>query len=173
MSVNGHDVVISVGWIKKFKFSKKVKCPGSCPWGGGVGVGGMLKLRFGRYITQRNSWKSNIFDADSILKKKKSNALVFWYSLFSKNKDFNNGNLIRMREQVDISSCYSTIEKTWSRLINKLFWLRFTIFTGLRCFRFWRLPSGTQDNSQVLFRKMSKCVNKQGLGKFGGLPHEE
>ena len=33
-------------------------------------------------VTQRNSWKSNIFDADSILKKKKSNALVLWYSLF-------------------------------------------------------------------------------------------
>ena len=35
-----------------------------------------------KVVTQRNSWKSNIFDADSILKKKKSNALVFWYSLF-------------------------------------------------------------------------------------------
>ena len=39
MSVNGHDEVISVGGIKKFKFSKKVKCPGSCPGGGGWGGG--------------------------------------------------------------------------------------------------------------------------------------
>ena len=36
-------------------------------------------------VTQRNSRRSNIFDADSttgILKKKKSKALAFWYSLF-------------------------------------------------------------------------------------------
>ena len=36
-------------------------------------------------VTQRNSWRSNIFDADSTtgtLKEKKSNALAFWYSLF-------------------------------------------------------------------------------------------
>ena len=53
-----------------------------------------------------NSWKNYIFEADSILTKKKSNALEFWYSLFIENKDFNNGNSLRMTKQEDISPCY-------------------------------------------------------------------
>ena len=46
----------------------------------------------------------------------------------SENKDFNNGNSLRITEKEDISSCYFTIEET------KLFWSRLTIFTGLQCF---------------------------------------
>ena len=56
-------------------------------------------------VTQRNSWMSNIFDPDSILKKKKPNA-----PFLSKNMDFNNGNLLTMTEQEDISFSYFTIE---------------------------------------------------------------
>ena len=41
--------------------------------------------------------------------------------------EFNNGNSLRMTEQVDISSCYFTIEETVEPL-NKLFWSRFTFF---------------------------------------------
>ena len=56
-----------------------------------------------------------IFDPDSILKKKKSNALVSGTHFLPKNMDFNNGNSLRMTEQEDISSSYFTIEETWSR----------------------------------------------------------
>ena len=57
-------------------------------------------------VTQRKSWKSNIFEPDSI----------FSVTHFlSKNMDFNNGNSLRMTEQEDISSCYFTIQETWSR----------------------------------------------------------
>ena len=69
-------------------------------------------------VTQRNYWKSNIFGADSILKKKTikraSNLVLTFYR---KNKDFNNGNSLSMTEQEDISSCYFTIEET-SRVKN-------------------------------------------------------
>ena len=37
------------------------------------------------------------------------------YHFVSKNKDFNKGNSLRIKEQEDISSCYFTIEETWSR----------------------------------------------------------
>ena len=39
-----------------------------------------------------------------------------------------------MKEQEHISPYYITKQVTLE-LLNKLFWLRFTIFTGLRCFR--------------------------------------
>ena len=65
-------------------------------------------------VTQRNSLKGNIFDPGSILKKKKSYALFSGTHLLSKNMDLNNGNSLRMTEQEDISSCYFTIEETWS-----------------------------------------------------------
>ena len=45
---------------------------------------------------------------------KRSSILVLIF--YQKNKDFNNhGNLLRMTEEEDISSCYFTIEETWSR----------------------------------------------------------
>ena len=64
--------------------------------------------------------------------------------------DFNNANSLRMTEQEDISSSYLTIEETWSRLISyfghaSLFLPDFDAFV-------WRLPKGTQANSQVCFR---------------------
>ena len=51
---------------------------------------------------QRNSWKSNIFDPDSILKKEKSNVLFSGTHFLSKNKDVNNGSSLRMTERGDI-----------------------------------------------------------------------
>ena len=122
-------------------------------------------------VTQPNSWKSNIFDPDSILKKKKIKRAFSDTYFLSKNKDFNNGTSLRMTKQEDISSCYFTIEETWGRKISyfghaPLFLPDFDAFV-------WRLPIGTQANSQVCFRWMSKCVNKRGPGKFGAIPHEE
>ena len=65
---------------------------------------------------QRYSWKSNIFDTDSIYFEEEKIKCAFSGTHFvSKNKDFNNGNSLRMTEQEDISSCYFTIEETWSR----------------------------------------------------------
>ena len=83
-------------------------------------------------------------------RRKKSNALVFWYSLFIEKYGLNNGNSLRMTEQEDISSCYFTIKETWSRYISyfahaSLYLPDFDTFV-------WRLPSGTQANSQVCFR---------------------
>ena len=43
--------------------------------------------------------------------------------------DFNNGNSLRMTEQEDI------YDRGNLEPLNKLFLSRFTIFTGLRCFR--------------------------------------
>ena len=51
----------------------------------------------------------------------------------SKNKDFDNGNSLRMTEQEDISPCYITKRGNLEPL-NKLFQSRFTVFTGLRCY---------------------------------------
>ena len=55
-----------------------------------------------------------------------------------------------MTEQEDISSFYFTIEETWTRYIRyfahaSLYLPDFDTFV-------WRLPSGTQANSQVYFR---------------------
>ena len=52
------------------------------------------------------------------------------FKRLSKNKNFDNGNSLRMTEQEDILPCYISYEtrKLWSRF-------EFTIFTGLRCFR--------------------------------------
>ena len=74
-------------------------------------------------VTQRNSLKSIHFQI-VYLKKKKSKAPEFWYSLFiEKNKDFDNGNSLRMTEQSDILPCYITESgKLELRCnINKLF----------------------------------------------------
>ena len=59
----------------------------------------------------------------------------------SKNKDFNNGNSLRITEKEDILSCYFTIEET------KLFWSGLTIFTGFQCFR---LEAAFRNPSQFL-----------------------
>ena len=56
----------------------------------------------------------------------------------SKNKDFDNGNSLRMTEQEDISPCYITKRGNLEPL-NKLFRSRFTVFTGLRCYTTWRI----------------------------------
>ena len=67
-------------------------------------------------VTQRNSWKSNIFDPDSIyLEEQKIKRAFSGYHFVSENKDFNKGSSLRMTEQEDISSCCFTIEETWSR----------------------------------------------------------
>ena len=56
----------------------------------------------------------------------------------SQNKDFDNGNSLRMTEQEDISPCYITKRGNLEPL-NKLFRSRFTVFTGLRCYTTWRI----------------------------------
>ena len=82
-----------------------------------TGILGWMESAHGiKVVTQRNSWNSDIFDADSEFWRRKNQTR--WYSgthFLSKNKDFNNGNSLRMREQEDISSCYFTIEETWCR----------------------------------------------------------
>ena len=45
---------------------------------------------------------------------KRARILVAGSHFLSKNKEFNNGNSLRMTEQEDISSCYFMIEETWS-----------------------------------------------------------
>ena len=55
---------------------------------------------------QRNSWKSNIFDPDSIyFEEEKIKRASSGTHFVSKNKDFINGNSRRMTEQNDISPC--------------------------------------------------------------------
>ena len=57
-------------------------------------------------VTQRNSWKSNIFDPDSIyFEEEKIKRASSGTHFVSKNNDFNNGNSLRMTEQKDISPC--------------------------------------------------------------------
>ena len=62
-------------------------------------------------------------------------ASILVLTLYQKNKDFNNGNSLRIKEQEDISSCLILYDRVNLKPLNRFFWSRFTIFTGLRCFR--------------------------------------
>ena len=65
--------------------------------------------------------------------------------------DFNNGNSQRMTEQEDISSSDFTIEENWSRFKISYFGHASLFLPDFDAF-VWRLPEGTQANSQVCFR---------------------
>ena len=81
----------------------------------------------------------------------------------TKNKNFDNGNSLRMTEQEDILPCYITKR---GNLEPSIFWSRFTIITG-RCFRLEAAFRNPSQNSQGCFRWNSKCAIKRGLRKFG------
>ena len=86
---------------------------------------------------------------------KKSNALVFWYSLFIEKYGLNDGNSLRMTEQEDISSCYFTIEETWSRYIS------YVAHASLYIYRTSILSFGgcLQEPKPILRYVLDKCLN--------------
>ena len=68
----------------------------------------------------------------------------------SKNKDFNNGNSLRITEKEDIASCYFTIEETKFFFVTPHYIYRTSMFSFGGCF---------QEPLPILRYVLDKCLN--------------
>ena len=107
-----------------------------------------------RIVTQRNSLKGNNSMPTVFWKRKNQAHYSSGTHFVPKNKEFDNGDSLKMTEQEDISPCYITKRRNLKPL-NKL-----CCYVSLYLPDFdasvWRLPWGTQASYQVCSRGMSQ-----------------
>ena len=88
-------------------------------------------------------------------RRKKANALEFWYSILSKNKDFNNGNSLRITEQEDISPYYFSNRGSFAALKYVI------LVTFHKIYRTSKLSFGgcLQESKPTLRYVLDECLN--------------